>query len=384
MKSCLAHCLCAAALAASVASTPAAAQSDEFPARMPHRPMQPYRNPDGTFKRLKNEIETNSWSGYAVTASAPYTSASGIWQVPNLTNDGVSGGTEYAAHWVGIGGFSDGTLIQLGTEEAVSLTGATAFSAWYELYPAYAVYITIGVNPGDIISASLQCTAACSTSQTQTWQLTMTDETTKSAWTQSFQYQSSMASAEWITEPPYSGGFLPLANYVQATYDPVEANGTNPNLSLAANGIIAVDPYGESSNPSAPVNGDVFSTCWGAKGASLTSCAAGSITSSPSTAPPPPPPPPPAPSSSSPPPPSNVAVTLTATPATTTNPGQASKLTWTSANATQCTGSGFSAGKYVTGPFAWALVFPKTTNSYSINCKGAEGSATSMVTVTVK
>jgi hypothetical protein len=79
-------------------------------------------------------------------------------------------------------------------------------------------------------------------------------------------------------------------------------------------------------------------------------------------------------------------VTLTATPPSL-KAGQASKLTWTSKNTTSCTGSGFTvgnSGKYVTGPFAWALVFPKATTSYSITCTGPSGSATSMATVTVK
>ena len=70
------------------------------------------------------------------------------------------------------------------------------------------------------------------------------------------------------------------------------ANGANPNLSLSANGIIAADPYGETSNPSTPANGNAFSTCWGANGAGLTPCTAGSITPPPDTQPPPPPPPP--------------------------------------------------------------------------------------------
>ena len=69
---------------------------------------------------------------------------------------------------------------------------------------------------------------------------------------------------------------LPLADYVQVTFDPVEANGLNPNLSLSVNGLIMEDPYGETSNPSAAVNGNVFSTCWG--NGSLTPCTAGSFT----------------------------------------------------------------------------------------------------------
>ena len=351
--------------------------------------MTAYRNPDGTFMRFKGTIENANWSGYAVTAGAPYSSASATWQVPSVTYDGGSTpyGYEYVFNWVGIGGASDGTLIQLGTESIVSASGVTVFETWYELYPALDVGISLAVNPGDIITASLQCTAACSPNQTQTWQLSLTDETTKGSWTQSFQYQSSMASAEWITEPPYYAGtyngvsfngFLPLADYKQATYNPVEANGANPNLSLSANGYIAAVPtFGETSNPSAPVNGDTFSTCWGAAGAGLTPCTAGFFAVTAPTNPPPPPPPPP---------PSNVSATLTATPPSL-KAGQASKLTWTSKNTTSCTGNGFTvgnSGKYVTGPFAWALVFPKVTTSYSITCTGPSGPATSFATVTVK
>ena len=81
-------------------------------------------------------------------------------------------------------------------------------------------------------------------------------------------------------------------------------------------------------------------------------------------------------------------MTLTATPPSL-KAGQASKLTWTSKNATSCTGSGFTvgnSGKYVTGPFAWALVFPKVTTSYALVCLQTRSgdTATSMATVTVK
>ena len=90
MKSCFAHCFCAAAFAAFATSVPAAAQTSEFTGRSPHlhRPMTAYRNPDGTFMRFKGEIENANWSGYSVTAGAPYTSASATWRVPYVTYDG--------------------------------------------------------------------------------------------------------------------------------------------------------------------------------------------------------------------------------------------------------------------------------------------------------
>jgi hypothetical protein len=357
MKSNLARILRGAALAAAVSSGLAIAQAAEPSEGPKHLPMKPHLNSDGSFKRgLRGEVTTDNWSGYAVTVGAPYTRASATWQVPNVAYDGGNTpyGYEYVFNWVGIGGYGDATLIQLGTESVVSTSGVRTFYLWYELYPDVARPISQTVKPGDIITASLDCTAACSPSSVQSWLLTMTNETAGWTWTQSFQYQSSMASAEWITEPPYSGGILPLADYDKATYDPVEANGLNPNLSLSANGIIAQDPWGETSNPSPPVNGDIFSTCWG-KG-SLTPCTAGSFTT-----------PPPATTAS-----------LSANP-TKISSGQSSTLTWSSTHASSCTGGGFTAS----GISGSAVVHPSVTTSYSVTCSGAGGSATAMATVTM-
>ncbi|HEY3909790.1 MAG TPA: G1 family glutamic endopeptidase [Stellaceae bacterium] len=348
----------AAALAAALTISPTIAQPAHPSDGFRHPPMQPYRNADGTFRRLRGTIATSSWSGYAVTAAAPYTSASATWQVPNVTYDGgqTPYGYEYVFNWVGVGGDGDATLIQLGTESVVSTAGVTSFYTWYELYPAVSEAAGLTVKPGDIVTASLACTANCSPAQPQTWQLILSDDTTGAAWTQSFQYQSSMASAEWITEPPYDNGFLPLADYDQATYDPVEANGANPNLSLATNGIIALDQWGQTSNPSAPTNGDVFSTCWGAGGASLTPCTAGSFTT----------------------PPPVVTASLSASPKSI-SAGQSSTLSWSSSNAASCTGQGFTAS----GISGSAPVSPSVTTSFSVTCTASGDPATAMATVTV-
>jgi hypothetical protein len=324
-----------------------------------HPPLQPDRKPDGSLVRgLHDEIVNQYWSGYAVNAAPPYTSASAIWQVPSVTYDGLStpSGVEVASIWVGIGGYFDSTLIQLGTDQVVSTSGVVSYSAWYELYPAGSLNIPKTVHPGDIITASLQCTVACSPSSVQTWQLTMTDETAGWTWTQSFQYQSSMVSAEWILEAPVSNGELPLADYGQATFDPVEANGLDPNLSLSANGIQMSNAWGETSNPSNPVNGNVFSTCWGLA-PNYTACTAGSFIT----------PPPPAPT-----------VSLSASPKSITA-GQSSTLTWGSTNASSCAGGNFSAS----GTTGSAVVTPTVTTAYSVTCTGDGGSATALATVTM-
>jgi hypothetical protein len=341
-----------------LASEPTSVQTDSDGST--HLPMRPYLNPNGTFKRgQRGTIITQSWAGYAVTAAAPYTSASATWQVPKAAYDGGSTpyGYEYVLNWAGVGGYGDATLIQLGTESVVSTSGATSYYAWYELYPAVSQLISKPVKAGDIVTATLQCTAACSPSLVQTWQLTLQNLTAGWAWTQSVQYQSSMRSAEWIVEPPYyNTSFLPLANYGQVTYDPVLANGVNPNLSLAANGIQMSGNWGQTSNPSAPVDGNVFSVCWGAA-PNFTPCTAGSFTV-----------PPPAPTA-----------TLAASP-TSISAGQSATLSWSSTNATSCAGGNFTAS----GISGSATVSPSVTTSYSVTCTGNGASATALATVTVQ
>ena len=87
--------------------------------------------------------------------------------------------------------------------------------------------------------------------------------------------------------------------------------------------------------------------------------------------PPPPPPPPP-------PPAAQPTAALTASP-TSISSGQSSSLTWSSTNATSCTGAGFTAS----GASGSASVTPAATSTYSINCAGSGGSASASATVTV-
>lgn len=60
--------------------------------------------------------------------------------------------------------------------------------------------------------------------------------------------------------------------------------------------------------------------------------------------------------------------------------GQSSTITWSSTNATTCTGTGFSTGNQTSGT---APVTPTVTTTYSVTCTGTAGSATNSTTVTV-
>ena len=73
-------------------------------------------------------------------------------------------------------------------------------------------------------------------------------------------------------------------------------------------------------------------------------------------------------------------VTFSASPTSIPN-GLSSTLTWSSADATACngTGKGFSPS----GPSGSIVVSPKITAAYDITCTGAGGSASQSVAVTV-
>lgn len=256
----------------------------DIPANAMHAPVQVHRTDDGRAKRgLHNQLYTSNWSGYAAAhfeTGQTYTSAQGTWTVPTVTysDGGPNISAEYSSTWVGIGGFcenttctqGDNSLIQLGTEQDAFSTGATQYYAWYEMLPQYAIQVPLAVHPGDQISASVACVAACS-HRRQTWNVAMTNLTTGQSWSQTVQYASSRLSAEWIEEAPSStAGVLPLANFATASFDESTVDGTSPTLS-SSQAIVMSDPYGQTSNPSVPDSDvDGFSACWGA--GSLTPC----------------------------------------------------------------------------------------------------------------
>jgi hypothetical protein len=146
-----------------------------------------------------NTTSSNNWAGYAVNSTAGSVSAvSGSWTVPAVTG----AGTEYAATWVGIDGFSSNSVEQLGTSENV-VNGVAQYSAWYEMYPAGEVPINgLAIHPGDSITASV-------TYANGKFTLTIKDANDP-AGSNTFSITEaganlSRSSAEWIQEAPSSG-----------------------------------------------------------------------------------------------------------------------------------------------------------------------------------
>ena len=86
-------------------------------------------------------IVSLSWAGYIVSknfnSQLGVTGIEASWVVPHVN---ASAGDGFSSAWIGIGGQTDKTLIQVGTEHD-SLDEEGAYSAWYELLPSFAVRI---------------------------------------------------------------------------------------------------------------------------------------------------------------------------------------------------------------------------------------------------
>src|SRR6266704_5227398 len=159
------------------------------------------RTHDGSF-------QSTNWSGYAVTGpSGSVSDAKGSWTVPAIQGSCPST-NQYSSFWVGIDGFSSGTVEQTGTDSDCQ-NGAPTYYACYEFYPHPAFLISgLTITPGDHITAEASFSA-------RSFTVTITDTTTHHSFSTSTRVHSAQrSSAEWIAEAPSSsGGILPLADF---------------------------------------------------------------------------------------------------------------------------------------------------------------------------
>jgi hypothetical protein len=213
-----------------------------------HRPRIPASRP----AKIAAGWASSNWSGYAVTG-ATYSSVTGTWVTPAAS---ASRKASYSSSWVGIDGYNNSDLIQVGTDSDY-YHGAAHYSAWWEILPAPETTIpSMTVKPGDIITASI------SKGSGSGWTITITDGSQTFSTAQT--YTGPQTSAEWIEEAPTLGRrTVPLANYGQTTFDPGTVNGTNPLLTASEAGIM-VQKRAQVSTPSDPDgDGDGFNVAYG-------------------------------------------------------------------------------------------------------------------------
>jgi hypothetical protein len=176
------------------------------------------------------------WSGYGVSSNVLFpqpliVGINGSWIVPAVA---VSNFDTFSAAWIGIGGQSENTLIQIGSEHD-SLGGKAEYALWYEMLPADSITIpNIDVSPGDKITAAITLI----NSNSNEWLMEINDLTAGKGFSQVFRYNSSRLTAEWIIEKPTVNNKLAtLANFGTITFTEINAHlGTSTgNLSSFPN-----------------------------------------------------------------------------------------------------------------------------------------------------
>ncbi|MGW8289431.1 MAG: G1 family glutamic endopeptidase [Candidatus Bathyarchaeia archaeon] len=167
-------------------------------------------------------LHLSQWSGYMATSdiqnrSAVVSSVSASWVVPDVT---PSDNFTFSGVWVGIGGYGEDTLIQIGTEQEY-FNGRPFYYAWYELLPDYLVQIPrIHVHPGDTIAASI----SLANDNENAWTITLSDLTRNENFEKTVVYNSSRLSAEWIVErPKVNGTVSTLADFGTVTFTDCKA-----------------------------------------------------------------------------------------------------------------------------------------------------------------
>jgi Peptidase A4 family len=177
---------------------------------------------------LADSTTSGNWAGYAAhRAGVHFRTVSGSWRVPE--GSCAAGQPGYSSIWVGLGGYSEtsNALEQTGTELDCTRTGRAVYSAWYEIVPAPAHTINLGVRGGDLMHAAVTVDGHRVT-------LALQDVSDHHSFRQTISAALvDTTSADWIVEAPsacpQSGGCftLPLADFGAATISAARAGTLN-------------------------------------------------------------------------------------------------------------------------------------------------------------
>jgi hypothetical protein len=154
---------------------------------------------------------STNWSGYATYQTATtFTDVKGSWVQPAASCTARS--AQYASFWVGLDGYNSNSVEQIGTDSDCAGKNRPVYYAWFEMYPAYPVNLSMVIHPGDAMNAEVSTAASMFT-------LTITNVTTGATFnTSQTASGAALSSAEWVAEAPSSCSrfrcsVLPLANF---------------------------------------------------------------------------------------------------------------------------------------------------------------------------
>ncbi|MGO9560611.1 MAG: G1 family glutamic endopeptidase [Acidimicrobiales bacterium] len=152
-----------------------------------------------------------NWSGYVAEAHRPFTAVKGAWVQPALACSGSAGA---AAFWVGLDGFRDATVEQIGVK-AICAAGGAIYRGWWQLWPGPVHFLSLAypVRPTDVMHASVTRSGSIFTLSLRS----------SAGWSYSTARRASAdsSSAEWIaSDPPAcrTCGYVRLANFDTVTF----------------------------------------------------------------------------------------------------------------------------------------------------------------------
>ncbi|GAA1245135.1 G1 family endopeptidase [Kitasatospora nipponensis] len=179
-----------------------------------------------SFRPLQYNTNGYNWGGYAAQGSG-FTSVSATWTEPRATCKSTN---DLYAPWVGIDGYGSSSVEQTGVATDCS-SGSPVNQAWYEMYPANPVYLSLSsypVSAGDVISASVTYTGS------NKYALKLTDSTRGWTYSTTKTLSAQRTSAEVIIESP-TGSY---PNFGTLNFTSATVNGR----ALSSYGPVALDP----------------------------------------------------------------------------------------------------------------------------------------------
>lgn len=186
------------------------------------RPAIHLSHPAGTSAQSIPIDYSGNWSGYVAlpkTGKAKaFNNVSASYTVPSVNCSTTNYAFSY--HWVGLDGWTDGTVEQDGVGSFCD-SGSPYYFAWYEMYPAGNTE-EFTVNPGDAITSSVTYNGSGH------YSLKLTDQTSGQNFNVSAACAATCAdsSAEVITEGYTSAPYNGTADFGEEHYDTASVQGS--------------------------------------------------------------------------------------------------------------------------------------------------------------
>jgi hypothetical protein len=208
------------------------------------------------------QYQSGNWAGYLALPGGSTTSFNQVvadYTVPsaNCNGGGVGTGDAFAYHWIGLDGWSDGTVEQDGVADFCE-GGSASYYAWWEMYPN-GINLDFPVSPGDAISSRVTYDGA------GIYTLYLLDVTSGQSFnmTESCPTTCSNKSAEDITEGYASGPWLGTLDYAREYYNAFQAinqSGTHGGFASKAWSDGEVEAIGASSGQVTSKPGALYSS----------------------------------------------------------------------------------------------------------------------------